>query len=177
IFQSLLYEACGRVVDPIHGSVGLLYSGQWHHCQLAVDAVLKGLPIMQISPSSDLITSSDGPPHQILLPPIKLYDIRHMSSSKDSPTLPTLLVPTGPRLKRRPRVPAFDSDQLSTINGGGGGGGVDDNEEGEDNQSIEKLSIFSGESTEGSVAGGMGDSEVQLDLTLGFNRYGKCATN
>lgn len=168
IFQSLLYEACGRVVDPIYGSVGLLYSGQWHHCQVAVDAVLKGLPIMQLSPPSDLIVSSDvpsAPPQQIILPPnFKLYDVRHMSPSKDTPTIPAL-VPTRPRLMRRPRNPAFDSDQLS-INGGGGG------DEGEDDQSVEKLSLFSAESTEGSIAGQMGESEVELDLTLGFNKYG-----
>uniref|UniRef100_A0A803KV07 LOB domain-containing protein n=1 Tax=Chenopodium quinoa TaxID=63459 RepID=A0A803KV07_CHEQI len=169
IFQSLLYEACGRVVDPIYGSVGLLYSGQWRHCQLAVDAVLKGLPIMQLSPPS-LTISSDGPPlppQQVIhLPPLKLYDIRHMSSSKDSTTVPaTFVVPTGPRLKRRPRgsraAPAFQADQLS-INGGNG------NDAGGDVQSFERLSMFSGESTEGSVSGQMGaDSEA----LVGSNSY------
>lgn len=159
------------MVDPIYGSVGLLYSGQWHHCQVAVDAVLKGLPIMQLPPSSDLIMSSNvasNPPQQIILPPLKLYDIRHLSSSstKELPTGPTL-VPTGPHLKGHSRIPVFDSDQLS-INDGNG----NDNE-GEDEQSTEKQSIFSGESTEGSIAGQISESEVQLELTLGFNKYGE----
>ncbi|KAL2945394.1 LOB domain-containing protein 40 [Bienertia sinuspersici] len=151
IFQSLLYEACGRVVDPIYGSVGLLYSGQWHHCQVAVDAVLKGLPIMQLSqPSDHLINLSD---HHVPSSTPKLYDIRHVSSSKDlrhlhhhlhSPTtsLP-VVVPTGSR------IPAVDFDQVS-INGG------DD----DDDNSVEKHCMFSGESTD----------EVELDLTLGFNK-------
>ncbi|MCO5582366.1 hypothetical protein L7F22_054168 [Adiantum nelumboides] len=42
LFQSLLYEACGRTVNPVHGAVGLLWSGQWHLCQEAVSTVLKG---------------------------------------------------------------------------------------------------------------------------------------
>lgn len=42
IFKSLLYEACGRMVNPVYGSVGLLCSGDWDRCQAAVDAVLTG---------------------------------------------------------------------------------------------------------------------------------------
>ncbi|XP_020088069.1 LOW QUALITY PROTEIN: LOB domain-containing protein 41-like [Ananas comosus] len=36
IFRSLLYEACGRILNPIYGSVGLLWSGSWQLCQEAV---------------------------------------------------------------------------------------------------------------------------------------------
>ncbi|KAH9310356.1 hypothetical protein KI387_025391, partial [Taxus chinensis] len=42
VFRSLLYEACGRMVNPIHGSLGLHLSGNWHVCQAAVESVLKG---------------------------------------------------------------------------------------------------------------------------------------
>ncbi|KAK1269041.1 LOB domain-containing protein 41 [Acorus gramineus] len=73
IFRSLLYEACGRIVNPIYGSVGLLWSGSWQLCQAAVEAVLKGAPIVQISSESAV------QPH----PPLKTYDIRHVS--KDDP--------------------------------------------------------------------------------------------
>ncbi|GFP85347.1 LOB domain-containing protein 41 [Phtheirospermum japonicum] len=41
-FRSLLYEACGRIINPVHGSVGLLSSGNWPRCQAAVEAVLHG---------------------------------------------------------------------------------------------------------------------------------------
>lgn len=42
LFQSLLYEACGRTVNPVNGAVGLLWTGNWHVCQAAVDTVLRG---------------------------------------------------------------------------------------------------------------------------------------
>ncbi|KAF7021173.1 hypothetical protein CFC21_034162, partial [Triticum aestivum] len=49
LFRSLLYEACGRMVNPVYGSVGLLWSGQWGACQAAVEAVLKGRPIVRVT--------------------------------------------------------------------------------------------------------------------------------
>ncbi|XP_006650230.1 LOB domain-containing protein 37 [Oryza brachyantha] len=42
LFQSLLYEAAGRTINPVHGAVGLLWTGNWHLCQAAVDTVLRG---------------------------------------------------------------------------------------------------------------------------------------
>ncbi|KAJ0962727.1 hypothetical protein J5N97_027849 [Dioscorea zingiberensis] len=48
VFRSLLYEACGRVVNPVYGSAGLLTSGSWRLCEEAVEAVLSGAPIGQV---------------------------------------------------------------------------------------------------------------------------------
>ncbi|XP_039143697.1 LOB domain-containing protein 41-like [Dioscorea cayenensis subsp. rotundata] len=48
VFRSLLYEACGRVVNPVHGSAGLLTGGSWQLCHEAVEAVLSGAPIKQL---------------------------------------------------------------------------------------------------------------------------------
>ncbi|KAK4476981.1 hypothetical protein RD792_016182 [Penstemon davidsonii] len=42
LFQSLLFEACGRTVNPVNGAVGLLGMGNWHVCQSAVETVLRG---------------------------------------------------------------------------------------------------------------------------------------
>ncbi|XP_057809471.1 LOB domain-containing protein 41-like [Salvia miltiorrhiza] len=70
IFRSLLYEACGRIVNPIYGSVGLMWSGSWQLCQTAVEAVLKGAPITQIS--TDAAEAKNGPP-------LKAFDIRHVT--------------------------------------------------------------------------------------------------
>ncbi|PKA53646.1 LOB domain-containing protein 38 [Apostasia shenzhenica] len=42
LFQSLLFESCGRTVNPVTGAVGLLLSGNWHLCQSAVETVLRG---------------------------------------------------------------------------------------------------------------------------------------
>ncbi|KAI3448168.1 hypothetical protein Pfo_004833 [Paulownia fortunei] len=42
LFQSLLFEACGRTVNPVNGAVGLLWTGNWNVCQSAVETVLRG---------------------------------------------------------------------------------------------------------------------------------------
>ncbi|XP_057838488.1 LOB domain-containing protein 39 [Cryptomeria japonica] len=42
LFRSLLYEACGRILNPIYGSVGLLWSGNWEVCQAGVESILQG---------------------------------------------------------------------------------------------------------------------------------------
>ncbi|GLT34035.1 hypothetical protein SLA2020_085810 [Shorea laevis] len=75
IFRSLLYEACGRIVNPIYGSVGLLWSGSWQLCQAAVEAVLKGATITPIA--SEAAANGQGPP-------LKAYDIRHVSKDENS---------------------------------------------------------------------------------------------
>ncbi|KAF5750135.1 hypothetical protein HS088_TW03G00467 [Tripterygium wilfordii] len=75
IFRSLLYEACGRIVNPIYGAVGLLWSGSWQLCQAAVEAVLKGAPITPIN--SEAAANGNGPP-------LKAYDIRHVSKDENS---------------------------------------------------------------------------------------------
>ncbi|KAI3423511.1 uncharacterized protein J3R85_011018 [Psidium guajava] len=73
IFRSLLYEACGRVVNPIYGSVGLLSSGNWAQCQSAVEAVLQGSSQFMQSP---LLHSNE--PH------LKPCDIRHVRKTSGS---------------------------------------------------------------------------------------------
>ena len=42
LFPSLLLEACGDMVNPVDGVVGLLGHGKWDVCQKAVDTVLVG---------------------------------------------------------------------------------------------------------------------------------------
>ncbi|XP_043693592.1 LOB domain-containing protein 41-like [Telopea speciosissima] len=74
IFRSLLYKACGRIVNPIYGSVGLLWSGSWQLCQSAVEAVLKGASVVQIS----------SEPTVNPCPPLKASDIRHVSKDEKS---------------------------------------------------------------------------------------------
>ncbi|CDP00620.1 unnamed protein product [Coffea canephora] len=76
IFRSLLYEACGRIINPIYGSVGLLWSGNWQRCQAAVEAVLEGSPIMQVSTDD---AAAGGHP----ITPLKDCDIRHLSKKSN----------------------------------------------------------------------------------------------
>ncbi|TYG63395.1 hypothetical protein ES288_D06G026600v1 [Gossypium darwinii] len=49
---SLLFEACGRTVNPVNGAVGLLSSGNWHICQAALETVLQGGALRPISAGS-----------------------------------------------------------------------------------------------------------------------------
>nr|GMD88956.1 LOB domain-containing protein 38-like [Ipomoea batatas] len=49
LFKSLLYEACGRTVNPVSGAVGLLSTGNWHVCLQAVETVLAGGALQPIA--------------------------------------------------------------------------------------------------------------------------------
>ncbi|KAL9404600.1 hypothetical protein Peur_001572 [Populus x canadensis] len=68
LFQSLLFEAVGRAVNPVSGAVGLLWTGNWHVCQKAVMAVLRRgtvepLPELEggvLGPEFDGVSESGG---------------------------------------------------------------------------------------------------------------------
>ncbi|KAJ8548307.1 hypothetical protein K7X08_030776 [Anisodus acutangulus] len=79
VFRSLLYEACGRIINPVNGSVGLMCSGNWQRCQEAVESVLNGSTIMQVPINNDYNSSidHDQEAHQII-EPLKGCDIRHI---------------------------------------------------------------------------------------------------
>ena len=62
-------------MNPIYGSVGLMWSGSWPLCQAAVEAVLRGASITQIN--SETAANAQGPP-------LKAYDIRHVSKDENS---------------------------------------------------------------------------------------------
>ncbi|XP_031489552.1 LOB domain-containing protein 40-like [Nymphaea colorata] len=114
IFRSLLYEACGRIVNPIYGSVGLLWSGSWQLCQAAVEAVLKGAPIVQIS-SEAAATANPAPLH-------KAYDIRHVAREDNSGACAELhKIRNRNRFKRsgKPKAKADSPDSVpETLNDG-----------------------------------------------------------
>ncbi|KAB2064888.1 hypothetical protein ES319_A09G051600v1 [Gossypium barbadense] len=148
VFKSLLYEACGRIVDPVHGSVGLMCSGNWHLCEAAVDAVLNGAPIKQV-PSELSATKC---------PPLKSsFDIRHVSKDKKSNDGLRKVKSRG-RFKRsasKPK-PKLEEVVFEPVSKGG------DSWEGD---------CLSVETVEGSLAKGdeLGDgSDLELELTLGL---------
>lgn len=60
MFQSLLFEACGRTVNPVNGAVGLLWTGNWHVCQAAVETVLRGGTLGPIPELLGLDDASEG---------------------------------------------------------------------------------------------------------------------
>ncbi|KAE9589430.1 hypothetical protein Lal_00000164 [Lupinus albus] len=45
VFKSLLHEACGRLVNPTYGLIGLAWTGGLGQCEAAVEAVLNGSSI------------------------------------------------------------------------------------------------------------------------------------
>ncbi|KAL8052863.1 hypothetical protein ABFX02_05G033000 [Erythranthe guttata] len=100
IFRSLLYEACGRIIDPVYGSVGMMCSGNWPRCQAAVEAVLRGAPIMKHDDSSSAAHAAARGGEEYPISPLQSCDIRHLS--KDSATAAASLhrVRTRNRFKR-----------------------------------------------------------------------------
>ncbi|KAF6170613.1 hypothetical protein GIB67_020175 [Kingdonia uniflora] len=56
LFQSLLFEACGRTINPVNGAVGLLWTGNWHVCQSAMETVLRG---GTLRPMKDVVETND----------------------------------------------------------------------------------------------------------------------
>ncbi|KAJ6803346.1 LOB domain-containing protein 41-like [Iris pallida] len=146
IFRSLLYEACGRIVNPIYGSVGLLWSDSWQTCQAAVEAVLSGKPIAQTTPSSS------SPPA------LNPYDIRHVAAAADlhrpAKASRTRFKKSAQPRAARPELRRADSHESS------------ENESG----------LFSAEASHVSQAEPSSreeekeeESGVELDLTLGFD--------
>lgn len=59
-------------MNPVDGSVGLMWSGNWAQCQAAVDAILNGLPITHTP-----LPSASASHH--IIPPHRTYDIRHVA--------------------------------------------------------------------------------------------------
>ncbi|XP_022895469.1 LOB domain-containing protein 37-like [Olea europaea var. sylvestris] len=62
VFRSLLFEAAGRTVNPVNGAVGLLWSGNWHVCQEAVETVLCGgalRPIPELTSNDSVADDAD----------------------------------------------------------------------------------------------------------------------
>ncbi|XP_055805430.1 LOB domain-containing protein 40-like [Solanum dulcamara] len=108
IFRSLLYEACGRIINPINGSVGLMCSGNWQRCQDAVESILKGTTIMQVPINND--DSNNNNTDQIV--PLKSCDIRHVSKNSSNPEVKT----RNGRLKRKTTLDATEDQYMITNN-------------------------------------------------------------
>ncbi|KAG0456849.1 hypothetical protein HPP92_024637 [Vanilla planifolia] len=56
--------ACGRTINPVNGAVGLLWTGNWHLCQEAVETVLRGgiiRPLPELTGSENSDASAERP--------------------------------------------------------------------------------------------------------------------
>jgi hypothetical protein len=59
LFRSLLYEACGRTINPVSGAIGLMWTGNWDLCQAAAEAVLRGESLRALSTVPTAFTDRD----------------------------------------------------------------------------------------------------------------------
>jgi hypothetical protein len=147
VFQSLLYEAAGRTINPVSGAVGLLGSGSWHLCQAAVETVLRGggiRPLPELDGGG--LAAADG---SFAFTARRAAGCSTFSSAKRATTARVLdvrvaapggapepscdlglwLSPGSPpalgeRRPRRPGTPSMTSEEsVTTTSGGGGGGG------------------------------------------------------
>lgn len=133
LFQSLLFEACGRTVNPVHGAVGLLWTGNWHVCQSAVETVLKGgvlRPLPEFSGATALPESdSASEANDVDLFRSQSFNFRSKRKVMDevaedldlglSSGFPAKMTATGSRMnrrteKRREATPSLNSDESDT---------------------------------------------------------------
>ncbi|KAK1275141.1 LOB domain-containing protein 38 [Acorus gramineus] len=99
LFQSLLYEACGRTVNPVNGAVGLLWTGNWHVCQDAVQTVLHGGTLRPISDEEiPHVRKERSPKRELCEPDLGLMTWEEPRRSE----------------KRRPTTPSVNSDESVT---------------------------------------------------------------
>ncbi|XP_066367651.1 LOB domain-containing protein 40-like [Miscanthus floridulus] len=123
VFRSLLYEACGRIVNPVYGSVGLLWSRQWHKCVDAVDAVLKGHPVVQVDAASDAAAAPPllGGAGARPAAPAAAYDIRHVAKDPDADAAADLLrVARGGRKRFKRAGSSSDASKAKPLKGKAG---------------------------------------------------------
>jgi hypothetical protein len=151
VFKSLLYEAAGRLVNPTHGALGLFWTGQWSRCEAAVQAVLTGSNINDVS-FVDVQTSSgtliaENP----VLPTTS--DIRHVARGTNVDIKEkTQFKRAGSTFKPKPRVGLADKTTLlkSILDNG-------------NTKTVEASSMIDKE------LNGAAETQVDLELTLGFN--------
>nr|GMC71779.1 LOB domain-containing protein 41-like [Ipomoea batatas] len=154
IFRSLLYEACGRIVNPIYGSSGLLWSGNWQLCQAAVEAVLGGAPITKLSPDSAACTVS---------PSLKACDIRHVSKQESAGAVAGDLH----KVKSRGRFKRTAAGKAKQRAGRDSGLSQHADEQSRGGESGD-ANCASVETVETSLAKPEDESDVELELTLGW---------
>ncbi|PKA49789.1 LOB domain-containing protein 37 [Apostasia shenzhenica] len=89
LFHSLLFEACGRTINPVNGAVGLLWTGNWHLCHAAVEIVLRGgtlrpLPELSGSIADSFSAEEDGDGDLYAHHQIRWYS--HPNRQNDTPS-------------------------------------------------------------------------------------------
>ncbi|KAA8537841.1 hypothetical protein F0562_027579 [Nyssa sinensis] len=127
LFQSLLFEACGRTVNPVNGAIGLLSTGNWHVCQAAAETVLAGGTLRPVVASNILTPHSDEASDTFLTNSLKLrnhyseFDVATRLQLSDVQITPMKLIATGrggnypPVRRQRVAATSFDSDKSELL--------------------------------------------------------------
>jgi hypothetical protein len=160
-----MYEACGRIVNPIYGSVGLLWSGSWPMVEAAVEAVLKGAPIVSISSEA---AAAAPVPHPT-------YDIRHVSKTGADAELHKVNKTTRTRFKRTAKPgrvnpfppPQAENEPELTQDSSDSNPAEPMCSEGQHEESVDTVEAASHVS-QGEPGPAVECEEMGLDLTLGF---------
>lgn len=150
-----MYEACGRIVNPAYGCLGLFWTGEWARCQAAVDAVLNG---SEIKADLQVTAGTHGTKHVF-----PTHDIRHVSRDTDVDQLRgsrARFKKTGTVIKPKARVGSVDSAALWKP-GSGHEQGSKEGWESESEETVEASWMSQGEPNR------TGEAEVDLELTLG----------
>lgn len=140
VLRSLLYEACGRLVNPTFGSLGLFWTGEWAQCEAAICAVLNGSIMNGVTPY-DSHTSGTLGGNRIL----PTCDIRHVSKGNNENGVKGKngFKRVGQVIKPKPQVGSVDSALLWKPN-------------------------WESESTEAVEGSSISQEKLNLELTLGF---------
>ncbi|WJX18341.1 hypothetical protein P8452_08146 [Trifolium repens] len=150
VFKSLLYEASGRLVNPTHGALGLFWIGQWNRCEAAVEAVLAGSNINDVTIVDGQTSSSTIIAENRVLP---TTNIRHVARGTNVGIKErTQFKRVGSTIKPKPQVGLVDKATLlkSVLENGS-------------TETAEASSVIETELNEAV------ETQVNLELTLGFN--------
>jgi len=149
-------------VNPVHGSAGLFSTGRWDLCQAAVEAVLSGSPISQLSIDSaaDHVSSL-----------FKACDIRHVAKQERGSASGDHRLKNRKRFKRSAGKPVakakVEAAELATESSGGDSVGCG----GSKTSRSESSEVGSAETVEDTLTKPNELSDVGPELMLGLSLF------
>ncbi|KAK2455198.1 LOB domain-containing protein [Trifolium repens] len=144
-------NAQGRLVNPTHGALGLFWIGQWNRCEAAVEAVLTGSNINDVTTVDGQTSSSTTIAENRVLP--TTTDIRHIARGTNVGIKErTQFKRVGSTIKPMPQVGLVDKATLLKS--------VLENDSAETAEASSVIETGLNEAVE---------TQLNLELTLGFN--------
>lgn len=117
LFRSLLFEACGRTINPVTGAVGMLMTGNWHVCQSAVRTILRGgvlhpIPKSSFDPKGSLDLNFS---HNATINGQDLRADLDLCLTQQHQSFPGRMTAGGRVNRRAETPPSLDSDESETM--------------------------------------------------------------